>query len=159
MTRGSTTKRSRAGCQRRRRDEDGRVALLVLVFSMICVLLITGVVAVTSVHLSRMRLLDVADGAALAAANALDDAAYRGGVGQTVPVSDATVQQAAADYVGSRPRPTGMARWGLGAGTGSPDGRVAVVQMSCTADVPLVGWLLGDGVTITVVSRARGDLQ
>ncbi|KGN28941.1 hypothetical protein N798_16630 [Knoellia flava TL1] len=30
--------------------------------------------------------------------------------------------------------------------------------MSGVADVPFVGWLLGDGVTITVTSRARADL-
>ena len=143
----------------RRRDEEGRVAILVLVCSMICMLLIGGVVAVTSVHLSRMRLLDTGDGAALAAANALDDAAYRGGLGAAVPLSDATVQQAAADYVGRRPRPSGMTSWGLGAGTGTTDGRLAVVRMSGVADVPLVGWLLGDGVAIDVVSRARADLE
>ena len=90
--------------------------MLVLVFSMICTVLITGVVAVTSVHLSRMRLLGVADGAALAAANALDDTAYRRGVGETVPLSDATVRQAAAAYVARRPKPTSMSSWGLGRG-------------------------------------------
>lgn len=143
----------------RRRDEEGRVAILVLVCSMICMLLIGGVVAVTSVHLSRMRLLDTADGAALAAANALDDTAYQGGVGEAVPLSDATVRQAAADYVGSRPMPSSMTRWGLGPGTGTPDGELAEVHLSCVADVPLVGWLLGEGVTITVVSRARAGLE
>lgn len=142
-----------------RRDEDGRVALLVLVFSMICMLLIAGVVAVTSVHLSRMRLLDVADGAALAAANALDDTAYQGGVGEAVPLSNATVREAAGDYVGSRPLPGGVTRWGLGPGTGTPDGELAEVHLSGVADVPLVGWLLGDAVTISVVSRARAGLE
>lgn len=132
--------------------------LLILVLTMVCSLLITGVVAVTSVHLSRMQLLDVADGAALAAANALDDTAYGRGVGDAVPLSDATVRQTAADYVARRPVPETMTTWGLGSGTGTPDGQLAVVQMSCVAEVPLVGWLLGDGVTITVASRARADL-
>jgi len=142
-----------------RRDEEGRAALLILVFSMICILLITGVIAVTSVHLSRMKLLDAADGAALAAANALDDTAYRGGVGEAVPLSNATVRQAAGDYVARRPMPAGMREWGLGAQTGTPDGQLAVVHMSCVAKVPLVGWLLGDGVRVNVVSRARSDLE
>ena len=52
-----------------------------------------------------------------------------------------------------------MATWGIGSGTGTPDGQLAPVQMSCVAEVPLVGWLLGDGVTITVASRARADLE
>lgn len=141
------------------RDEEGRVMMLVLVFTMICILLITGVIAVTSVHLSRMKLLDVADGAALAAANALDDTAYQGGVGDTVPLSNATVREAASDYVASRPMPVGMAEWGLGDGTGTRDGELAVVHMSCVAEVPFIGWMIGDGVTVNVVSRARADLE
>lgn len=141
------------------RDEEGRVALLILVFTMICILLITGVIAVTSVHLSRMKLLDVADGAALAAANALDDTAYGGGVGEAVPLSNATVRQTAGDYVASRPLPGGMVQWGLGGATGSPDGELAVVHMSCVAEVPFIGWMLGDGIEVNVVSRARADLE
>lgn len=133
--------------------------LFILVLAMISILLITGVIAVTSVHLSRMKLLDVADGAALAAANALDDTAYAGGVGDAVPLSDATVQQAAGEYVASRTMPAGMAEWGLGGETGTPDGGLAVVHMSCVAEVPFIGWMLGDGVRIDVVSRARADLQ
>ena len=68
-------------------------------------LLVAGTVAVTSAHLSRMRLLDLADGAALSAANALDESAYDQGVGESVPLSNASVQQRAATYLGSRPRP------------------------------------------------------
>lgn len=134
--------------------------LLILVFTMISTLLITGVIAVTSVHLSRMKLLDAADGAALAAANALDDTAYSAGVGEAVPLSNATVQQAASNYIGSRSMPTGMLQWGLGGDTGSPDGQLAVVHMSCVAEVPFIGWMLsGNGIEINVVSRARSDLE
>ena len=146
--------RARARLRQRRgqRDEEGRVALLILVFTMICILLITGVIAVTSVHLSRMKLLDAADGAALAAANALDDTAYGGGVGDAVC-------RTVAEYVASRPLPAGMVEWGLGGDTGTPDGELAVVRMSCVAEVPFIGWMLGDGVTVNVVSRARADLE
>jgi len=141
------------------RSEEGRVALLVMVFTMICILLITGVIAVTSVHLSRMKLLDAADGAALAAANALDETAYGGGVGEAVPLSNATVRQTAGDYVASRPMPGGMVQWGLGSETGTPDGELAVVHMSGVAEVPFIGWMLGEGVEVNVVSRARADLE
>ncbi|EAP99822.1 hypothetical protein JNB_06624 [Janibacter sp. HTCC2649] len=133
--------------------------LLILVFTMICILLITGVIAVTSIHLSRMKLLDVADGAALAAANALDDSAYGGGVGEAVPLSNATVRDTAGAYVASRPMPAGMAEWGLSGETGTPDGELAVVHMSCVAEVPFIGWMLGDGVRVNVVSRARADVE
>ncbi|PRY62837.1 putative Flp pilus-assembly TadE/G-like protein [Knoellia remsis] len=145
---------------RSQRDEEGRVIPLILVFTMICILLITGVIAVTSVHLSRMKLLDVSDGAALAAANALDEGtAYGGGVRGAVPLTDATVRQEASEYVSSRPLPGTLYGWSLGGRTGTPDGELAVVEMTGTAKVPFIGWMLGDGVRVTVVSRARADLE
>ena len=144
------------------RREEGQVSLLILGLTLIALLLVVGTVAVTSAHLSRMRLLDAADAAALDAANALDARAYTAGIGATVPLGDATVQDAAGAYLASRPLPTGITHWQVDPGTGSPDGRTAVVALSCQADLPMVGGLLdavGTSVTIHVVSRARADVE
>ncbi len=81
----------------RGRDE-GQIGLLVLGMTIIAILLILTTAAITAVSLARMRLLDAADSAALVAANAFEDATYATtGVGSAVPVSDASVQRAAAD--------------------------------------------------------------
>ena len=144
-----------------RRDERGSITPLILGLTVIAMLLIAGTVAVTLAHLSRMRLLDVADGAALSAANALDDAAYRQGVGDSVPLSNASVRQRAAAYVESRPRPGSILRWRLAPGTGTPDGRTAVVALTGEAELPMVGPALrelGVSVTISVRSQARADV-
>jgi Putative Flp pilus-assembly TadE/G-like len=146
---------------RARRDERGSISLFILGLSLIAMLLIAGTVAVTSAHLSRMRLLDVADGAALSAANALDDSAYDRGVGESVPLSNRSVQERAATYLTSRPRPASTGRWRLGPGTGTPDGRTAVVVVVGEARLPMIGPALrelGVSVTITVESRARADV-
>ncbi|KRF24225.1 pilus assembly protein TadG-related protein [Phycicoccus sp. Soil803] len=137
------------------------MTLLVLGFSVVAILLIVGTVAVTSVQLSRMRLLDVADGAALDAADSLDVGAYHQGLGGAVTLSDRTVRRTAVDYLAQRPRPESLLGWEVVGGTGSPDGETAVVRISGEARVPLVGGLLesvGGSVTITVESRARADL-
>ena len=147
---------------RRRGGEAGQVTLLILGFSVVAILLIVGTVAVTSVQLSRMRLLDAADGAALDAADSLDLGAYEGGLGGAVAVSDATVRNTAVQYLAERPRPESMLGWQVAPGTGSPDGQTAVVRISGRADLPLVGGLLdtlGGSVTITVESRARATLE
>ena len=144
-----------------RRDERGSITPLILGLTVIAMLLIAGTIAVTSAHLSRMRLLDVADGAALSAANGLDDTAYRQGVGGSVPLSTASVRQRAAAYVESRPRPGSILRWRLEPGTGTPDGRTAVVALTGEAELPMVGPALrelGVSVTISVRSQARADL-
>jgi hypothetical protein len=143
------------------RDEDGSISLLILGLTLIAMLLVAGTVAVTSAHLSRMRLLDLADGAALSAANALDESAYDQGVGESVPLSNASVQQRAATYLGSRPRPARVTQWRLAPGTGTPDGRTAVVVIVGEAELPMIGPALRDlgvSVTIRVESRARSDV-
>ena len=142
-------------------DERGSISILILGLTMIAAVLIAGTIAVTSAHLARMRLLDVADGAALSAANALADSAYRDGVGGSVPLSNDSVRDRAAQYVGSRPRPGTVTAWRLGPDTGTPDGQTAVVGLTGEARLPLVGGVLraiGLSVTISVRSEARADV-
>ncbi len=137
------------------------MSLLILGLTMIALLLVVGTVDVTAAHLSRMRLLDAADAAALDAADALDARAYRVGVEDAVPLSDATVRESAGSYLASRPMPSGISAWRVESGTGSPDGRTAVVVLTCRADLPMGGAvldLLGTSVTIHVTSRARADV-
>jgi hypothetical protein len=146
----------------RRGVERGQVTLLVLGFTVVAILLIVGTVAVTSVQLSRMRLLDAADGAALDAADSLDVGAYEGGFVDAVAVNSASVSATAQRYLVERSRPASILRWQVAPGTGSPDGQTAVVHITGEADLPLVGGLLdslGGSVTITVESRARANLE
>lgn len=150
------------GRARREGAESGQVTMLVLGFTMVVILLVLGTIAVTSVQLSRMRLLDAADGAALDAADSLDVGAYAGGLGGAVALSDATVNQTARSYLADRPRPPSMLAWSVAPGTGTSDGETAVVRLSGRAEVPVVGGLLeslGGSVTITVESRARAALE
>jgi Flp pilus assembly protein TadG len=143
---------------RRRGGEEGQVTLLVLGFAVVVIVLVLGTVAATSAQLSRMRLLDAADGAALDAADSLDAGTYELGVGDAVPVSDATVTTTAAAYLAERRRPESLLSWRVAPGTGSPDGETAVVRVTGEADVPMVGWMLrglGGSLTITVEARAR----
>lgn len=152
----------RVTCRGNQGHEAGQVTLLVLGFTVVVILLVLGTIAVTSVQLSRMRLLDAADGAALDAADSLAVGAYSGGLGGAVPLSDATVTQTARSYLAERPRPPSMLGWAVAPGTGSPDGETAVVRLSGQAEVPVVGGVLealGGSVTITVESRARAALQ
>jgi hypothetical protein len=143
------------------RAEEGSISLYLLGLTLIVVLLVSGTVAVTSAQLTRMRLFDVADGAALDAANALDRSAYQRGVGDAVPLSNDSVRQRAAAYLDASDRPGGVLAWRLAPGTGTPDGRTAVVALTSEAELPMVGGplrALGVTVTISVVSAARADV-
>jgi len=109
------------------------------------------------------RVLDAADGAALDASDALDSgSAYSGGLRSAVEISDASVRQAASQYLAVQPRPLGVTLWVLADGTGSPDGQTAVIRLRGTADIPIAASVLsafGGFVNITVESRARSGLR
>ena len=146
---------------RRLRDDRGQLSIMVLGLTVIAMTLIIGGLAVTSVQISRMKLLDAADSAALEATDEGTERIYASGLGETLPVTDAVVQRSAADHLASRDRPHGIESWRVAEGTGSPDGQTAVVRLQGEADLPLIGGLLeslGGSVTVTVESRARAGV-
>lgn len=151
----------RRGRGARRRDR-GQISVLIIGLFGVCLLLILGGVDVTAAQIARTRLLDAADAAALDAADAIDEqAAYTAGIGLSVRVSTATVQEAAVRNISTRPKPVGISSWETASGTGSPDGRTAVVVLEGEATLPFTGGVLaalGGSVTITVEGRARADL-
>lgn len=154
-----TDHRSAAGLD----PESGQISILLIGMLAVALTIVLAVVGVTSVQLSRIHLLDAADAAALDASDALaEERAYGEGIGAGVPLTDATVQQAASEYLASRPLPGRVSGWSLGPGTGSPDGRSAVVVLTGQAQIPVVSPVLsafGSGVSITVTSSARSDLR
>ena len=82
----------------------GQVSILILGLLGVILLLVIGGVDVTAAQIARARLLDASDSAALEAANALDEvAAYSGGIGDSVVVSNGTVEQAVEDNLAARP--------------------------------------------------------
>ncbi|MGD8200059.1 pilus assembly protein TadG-related protein [Ornithinimicrobium sp. W1679] len=143
--------------------EAGQVSILLIGMVAVALTVVLGVVGVTSVQLARIHLLDAADAAALDASDALDEVtAYSTGVGTGVPLTDAGVAQAASDHLAARALPSRLTGWQVAAGTGTPDGRTAVVVLSGGARVPVASSVLsafGGSVPITVTSTARSDLE
>lgn len=168
---GRWTERALRACHRHRVErvlrrlqaepEAGQISILLIGMVTVTLMIVLGVVGVTSVQLSRIHLLDAADAAALDASDALaEQHAYAEGVGGGPPVSDATVAEAATAYLASRPVPSRLSGWSV-AGAGTPDGRTAVVTVSGTARIPVVTPVLaalGGGVEISVTSTARSDI-
>ncbi len=146
-----------------RRRDTGQVSILIFGLLGVVLLLVLGGIDVTAAQIARTRLLDASDSAALDASNALDEgAAYAGGIGSSVVVSNSTVERAAAANLSRRPLPYGITSWRTSGGTGTTDGRTAVVVVQGVADLPMTGGLLaalGRSVTITVESRARSALR
>ena len=151
----------------RRRDDQGQVTLLVLVYALIALGLVTVVVSASAVHLGRHRLLSVADAAALDAADALDRPGFYGAGGRpggprtgerVVRLSDESVRQSVRAYLADSGADARFTRLTVADPTGTPDGATAEVTLTAVVRLPMVGAVLApwrDGVPVTVTARAR----
>lgn len=147
----------------RPRHDSGQVLLLALVYGLIAVLLVLVVIAASAVHLDRKRLLALADAAALDAADALDEPAYfqateRAEGIDAVPVTDASVRDAASAYLQRQDAPSRFTDLRLDtAATGTPDGETAVVVLTARS-LPflpnVVAGEFGAGVPLRVSASA-----
>lgn len=143
---------------RRGPEDEGRIALLSLAFGLLAMVLVLVVVSASAVHLQRKRLYALADAAAADAADALDEDTYYSGDGALL-LSDASVRASAGDYLTEHADLAGVV---VAAGTGSPDGRTAVVVLD--ADVqPLFATFVpaefAAGIRLSATSRAVAELR
>jgi hypothetical protein len=148
------------------RDDDadaGQISVLILGYTLIVVLVIFTAVSASAVHLARHRLMSVADGAALDAADALDQQRFYalGGAGpttdQVVALTADSVRSSVTAYLaaGGSPGPSSPPIQ-VGDPTGSPDGFTAEVTLVEVVEVPWLSALGGhQGITVQVTARAR----
>jgi len=140
----------------RDRPDEGSTLVLTIFYGLLALMLVLVVVAATSLYLERKRLFTLADGAALAAAEAFPLASVRSvpGAGTVRPVlSSAEVRQAAQDYLAAvsddRFEHLTLER------AASDDGSSATVTLSSVWRPPVVAVVLPQGVRLSVTSVAR----
>lgn len=142
----------RRALRRLAREEDGSTLLLTIGFLALALTLIIAVVAATSMLIERRRLFTVADGAALAAAEAFALEQVRfDGIQATPELADAAVEQAAADWVARAAGALAEVR----VEGASADARSAAVTVSSTWRPPVLSPLLPEGIRLDVTSTAR----
>lgn len=141
------------------RREDGQVIVLVIGYVLLALFVATAVMAVSSIYLEHKKLLSLADGAAVAAADSFTLGQVESSGGKpSAMLSGSRVRGAAIDYL---KRNDAFARFdGLAAapGTGSPDGATAVVVLTAAVHPPVVNFLVPDGITVEASSTARSRL-
>lgn len=134
--------------------------VMILGYVTLALLVTTVVIGISSVYLEHKRLLSLADGASLAAADSytLGEVETQGGSSPSTTLNPARVRNVAADFVARSPashRFDGLAVTGA---TGSPDGATAVVVLSAAVHPPVVNFLVPDGIRIEATSTARSRL-
>ncbi len=133
--------------------------VLIIGYVLLALLVTTVVVGISSVYLEHKRLLSLADGASLAAADSftLGDVDSAGGSPSAVLGSD-RVRNVARDFVVRTPAAGRFDRLDVSPATGSPDGSTAVVVLTAAVHPPIVNFLVPDGITIEAASTARSRL-
>jgi hypothetical protein len=142
----------------RRTPDEGRIALLSLGFGLLAMVLVLVVVSASAVHLQRKRLYALADATAADAADALDTASYYAGDGELL-LSDASVRASTAGYLQEHSDLTGVV---VADGTGTPDGRTAVVVLAVEVQpvfASLVPEEFAAGIRLRATSRAVAELR
>ncbi|KQQ94617.1 hypothetical protein ASF62_11150 [Leifsonia sp. Leaf325] len=135
-------------------DETGSTLPLAIFFMFLAMVVILGVMGATSLYIERKRLLTLADGAALAGAEAFDLTAVTAtddGLRASLDSSD--VGAAAAGYLAAAPH--GSLEQLRVESAASPDGRSAEVALSAWWRPPVLVLVLPDGIRLDVESTAR----
>ncbi|MCU1520730.1 MAG: hypothetical protein JWM01_2268 [Arthrobacter sp.] len=134
--------------------------VLIIGFVLLALLLATVVMAASSIYLEHKKLLSLADGASVAAADSFTLGQLGSSAGTPTAVLDGErVRRAAADYL---ERNSAFARFSdlaVAPGTGSPDGATAVVTLSVAVHPPVVNFLVPDGIRVEASSTARSRLS
>jgi len=144
------------------RDQDseaGQLMVLIIGFTLLALLLTTVVVAASSVYIEHKKLLSLADGASVAAADSFTLGQLEtGGGSPTAVLTGARVRSAAVEFLDRSSASARFSGLAVGPGTGSPDGSTAVVVLSAAVHPPVVNFLVPDGIRIEAGSTARSQL-
>ncbi|GEK78847.1 pilus assembly protein TadG-related protein [Agrococcus baldri] len=133
-------------------EEQGSTLLLTIGFAALALSLIIAVAAATSLLIERRRLFTVADGAALAAAEAFALEQVRfDGTGATPELADRAVDRAAAEWAARAAGDLAQLR----VDGAAADARSATVTISSAWRPPVVSLLLPEGIRLDVTSTAR----
>lgn len=138
--------------------EAGHVMVLLIGYVLLALLLVTVVAAAGSIYLGHKKLLSMADGAALAAADTFE---LNGGSADSDPgtlLTDQGVLAAAQSYLAGVETPEGLGGIALGPTTGAGDGRTAQVGMTAVVHPLFINFLVPEGIAISVTSTARANL-
>ncbi|MFK0005700.1 pilus assembly protein TadG-related protein [Paenarthrobacter sp. NPDC090520] len=138
--------------------EAGQITVLTIGFILLALLLASVVMAVSAVYVEHQRLLSMADGAALAAADTFrpEDIGAREVPGAFLV--DERVVAAAGAYLIDIDAYASHDRLSVAPGTGSFAGGTAVVVLTAVAHPPVVSFLLPEGIRVEARSTSRSRL-
>jgi hypothetical protein len=140
-------------------SEDGQLMVLIIGYVLLALLVTTVVAAASSVYIEHKKLLSLADGASVAAADSFTLGQLDSASGSpTAVLSSDRVRGTAVDHLNRDGAFTRFSGLTVAPATGSPDGATAVVVLGAAVHPPIVNFLVPDGIRIEATSTARSRL-
>lgn len=139
--------------------EHGQITVLTIGYVLLALLLTSVVMAVSTVYIEHKKLLSMADGASVAAADSysLGQMETKAGTPSAV-LNGGRVRTVVMDYLSQNETFTRFDGLAIEPATGSTDGSTAVVVLSAAVHPPIVNFLIPDGIAIRAESTARARL-
>lgn len=139
--------------------EHGQITVLTIGYVLLALLLTSVVMAVSTVYIEHKKLLSMADGASVAAADSysLGQMETKAGTPSAV-LNGGRVRTVVMDYLAQNEAFTRFDGLAVEPATGSTDGSTAVVVLSAAVHPPIVNFLVPDGIAIRAESTARARL-
>ncbi len=137
--------------------EDGQSLVLAIGLCAITLLTISVVLAVSAVQLKARQLLSIADGAVVASVDEFEFVAD--GPNPRIQLSQQRVQQAVAQYLSDVGASGRVDNLQIRSVQIRPDGQGATLELSGSVQPPMVGWIVPEGVPISVNSTAQTVLS
>ncbi|GAA3281734.1 pilus assembly protein TadG-related protein [Paenarthrobacter aurescens] len=138
--------------------QEGQITVLIVGFVLLALLLASVVMAASAVYLEHKKLLSLADGAALAAADSYTVGDMGGGGAPSTTLVDARVMAATDSYLEASSASSRHDHLVIAGGTGSEPGGTAVVVLTAVVHPPVVSFLVPDGILIEAKATARSRL-
>lgn len=139
--------------------EEGQITVLIIGYILVSLLVVAVVTAVSAVYIEHKKLLSVADGAALSAADSFRVSGIDAEAGEPAPTLDSgSVAGAAEAYLERSGAAARFNSLSLDPATGATDPRIARVVLTAVVHPPLVNFLVPSGIPIAATADARADL-
>jgi uncharacterized membrane protein len=141
-----------------KRDDTGELLLLVLVYFLVAAAVVMVITDVSKVYLARRALASTADGAAVAAAQAIDKAVfYRTGASGDLRLDPAAVQSAVAEYAERNGLDMRFSDFSFDAPRLNAAGDTVTVRVHCRVTLPFPGFFTGGTRSVNVVAESSAQ--
>ncbi len=138
-------------------SDEGQSLVLAIGLCAVTLLTISVVLAASAVNLKARQLLSIADGAVVAAVDEFEFVAD--GPNPRIELNQQRVQQAVSRYLSDVGAAGRIDNLRISSVNIRSDGQGATLQLSGSVQPPIVGWIVPNGVPITVNSTAQTVLS